>query len=298
MDSDHAARSPGTRGPAPSSRVADAFERAADTYDLTGVRFYGPLGRRLVAAAGLTPGMRVLDVGCGRGACTFPAAEAVGEDGSVTAVDAAEAMVEATRRTAAEQGASHVTVLTGDAGRPDFPDGSFDAVLAGLVVFLLPDPAAALRAHHRLLRPGGRFAMSSFGSVDARFFQVTDVLPQFLDEPLGPVPGRSDNAFATKESVAALVSGAGFTRIGVADSDLDIEFADPGQWWDWLWQTAGRMILERIPSERLPQARAAACRRMDEVRDADGRLSLHWNVWLTTAVRGPAATDAPDGGRT
>jgi O-methyltransferase/aklanonic acid methyltransferase len=260
------------------------------------VRFYGPLGRRLVAAAGLSPGMRVLDVGCGRGACTFPAAEAVGPSGSVTAVDAAEAMVEATRQAAREQGTSQVTVLAGDAGRPDFPEGSFDALVAGLVVFLLPDPAAALRAYHRLLRPGGRFAMSSFGAVDPRFFQVTDVLPQFLDEPLGPVPGRDDDAFASKESVAALVSGAGFEEVGVADSDLDVEFADTAQWWDWLWQTAGRMILERIPVERLPQARDAARRRMDEVRDADGRLSLRWNVWLTTAVRGPGAS-VPDGHR-
>jgi ubiquinone/menaquinone biosynthesis C-methylase UbiE len=281
----------GASRPAQRPEVTDVFERAAGSYDQTGVRFYGPLGRRLVDSAGLTPGMEVLDVGCGRGACTFPAAEAVGPGGSVTGIDAAHAMIEAARRTAAELPLDNVTLAIGDAVRPDLPPESFDAVLAGLVVFLLPDPATALRSYHGLLRPGGRLAMSSFGVVDPRFFQVTDVMLRFLPEPPTSIPGQGDSAFGSQERLAALVADAGFEDVKVTDSYLDLEFADTGQWWDWLWQTAGRMILESVPEDRLPEAREAAMERMEEVRDEHGRLSIRWNVWLTNASKahtGPA----------
>ncbi len=121
-----------------SNGTVEVFEQAATSYDRTGVSFFGPFGAELVRRAGIRPGERVLDVGCGRGAVLFPAAQATGPTGQVTGIDLAPAMVALTAEEVTRAGLTHVDVRVGDAQQPDFPEGSFDAVLAGLVVFLLP----------------------------------------------------------------------------------------------------------------------------------------------------------------
>ena len=94
------------------------FDRAADTYDQLGVDFFTPMGRDLAALSGLRAGERVLDLGAGRGAVTFAAAEAVGADGEVCAIDIAPSMVERLRDDVRERGLSTVQVSVGDAEAP------------------------------------------------------------------------------------------------------------------------------------------------------------------------------------
>lgn len=65
--------------------IAGVFDRASDTYDRTGVDFFQIIGRTLVEQADVQPGDRVLELGSGRGAATFPAAERVGPEGHVRA---------------------------------------------------------------------------------------------------------------------------------------------------------------------------------------------------------------------
>ncbi|WP_406403266.1 class I SAM-dependent methyltransferase [Streptomyces uncialis] len=264
--------------------VPEVFERAAPDYDRGGVEFFTPLGRRLVESARLGRGQHVLDVGCGRGACTVPAAETVGDEGRVSAIDASPAMVRATSALVAELSLGQVSVEEGDAMSPAFPVGSFDAVVAGLVVFMLPDPAIALRNYATLLRPGGRLAMSSFGPVDPRFFHVTDVLLAYLPDGPPDIPGQGESPFGSKDSLIRLVESAGFSEVSVDEVGFDLSFSEPGQWWQWLWQTGGRVVLEAIPPDRLNAAREAAYQRMEEVRDEEGRLTVRWNVWFTHAV--------------
>lgn len=109
-----------------------------------------------------------------RGAVLIPAADAVGAGGRVTGVDLAPGRV--ARTAAAAAGRPQVTVLVGDAQAPDFPPGSFDVPTAGLVLFFLPDPAAALAAYRRVLRPGGRLAFSAFAAHDPLYRQAQEIL--------------------------------------------------------------------------------------------------------------------------
>ena len=102
----------------------------------------------------LTPGMRVLDAGCGPGSITLGLAETV-TAGEVVGLDLQDSQVEAARRLAAERGITNVTFQQGSIYELPFPEASFDAVSAFDVLFHLGEPRRALRELRRVLRPGG-----------------------------------------------------------------------------------------------------------------------------------------------
>jgi ubiquinone/menaquinone biosynthesis C-methylase UbiE len=117
---------------------------------------FDPLTRRLLLAAGLAPGMRVLDIGSGAGNVARLAAELVGPDGAVVGIDADPAAVELAGR---DTTAPNVQFRVADAQTLDGVEGGFDAVTGRLILLFLPDPVAALRAAAARVRPGGVICM-------------------------------------------------------------------------------------------------------------------------------------------
>ena len=109
-----------------------------------------------VFAAGLQPGERVLDLGCGAGVDTAVAAEAVGTAGCVVAVDVAAAMTRQTAQTAAALALTQVAVCQAGAESLPLPSASVDCVLVNGLFNLAPDKAAVLAEVARVTRPGGR----------------------------------------------------------------------------------------------------------------------------------------------
>jgi ubiquinone/menaquinone biosynthesis C-methylase UbiE len=130
-------------------------------------QLYNDYTEHALRLAGLRPGMRVLDVGCGPGDVSFVAAGLVGSTGSVLGVDAAPEMVELARSRAAEKGlpAVQFSQTAIDAITLDEP---VDAVVGRLILMHLPDPAAALRHLSALVRPGGVIAFSENDITGAR----------------------------------------------------------------------------------------------------------------------------------
>ena len=125
------------------------FDVAADAYDRFMGRYSVLLSPQLADLAGIAAGQRVIDVGCGPGALTTELVARVGAD-SVVAIDPSEPFVEAAR-------ARHpgVDVRLGSAEQLPFPDDTFDAALAQLVVHFMNDPAAGVGEMARVTRPGG-----------------------------------------------------------------------------------------------------------------------------------------------
>jgi ubiquinone/menaquinone biosynthesis C-methylase UbiE len=78
--------------------ITGVFTRSSATYDQVGPRFFSRFGKGLVEFAGISPGARVLNVACGRGAVLFPALQAVGPGGEVVGSDLSEGMVQEIRR--------------------------------------------------------------------------------------------------------------------------------------------------------------------------------------------------------
>jgi len=140
-------------------------------------RFFGELTRKVFAEAGLSPGMRVLDVGCGPGDVSFLAASLVGPDGEVVGIDRSSAAVDAARGRAA--GLSNIRFLAGDA-RELASEGVFDAVIGRLVLMYFADPAQALRTFAAHVRPGGLIVFHEFVASRSESSPKCDVVEQAL----------------------------------------------------------------------------------------------------------------------
>ncbi len=113
-------------------------------------------------AAGVAQGQTVVDLGCGPGYFTLPAAELVGPHGKVYGVDVQPEMVEACQQRAAEAGARQIEVLQPTETHVPLPDGIADLVLASVVLHEAKDRVAFLREARRLLKAGGAVAVIEF----------------------------------------------------------------------------------------------------------------------------------------
>jgi len=110
--------------------------------------------------AGLKPGDYVLDLGSGAGNDCFVARTEVGENGRVTGLDFANAMLEKARQNAHKLGYSNVDFIKGDIEQMPLPDNSYDVILSNCVLNLVPDKQKAFSEMLRVLKPGGHFCVS------------------------------------------------------------------------------------------------------------------------------------------
>jgi len=127
---------------------------------------------RLLIDAGLAPGMRVLDVGCGRGDVALLAAKLVGAQGSVVGIDRDRAALEIARGRVRDAGIANVTFTAGDFAAVGGEHGVFDAAVGRRVLMYQPDPVAALRALVGVLRP---VALVVFQEADATMVPASRV---------------------------------------------------------------------------------------------------------------------------
>lgn len=116
---------------------------------------HGTDTERLLRRAGLGPGMRAADIGCGVGTVTAWMAGQVGPGGEVVGVDISPAQVEQARAAAAQAGLGNVRFAVGSAERTGLPRETFDLVFCRFVLMHVPDPTAAVREMRDLVRPGG-----------------------------------------------------------------------------------------------------------------------------------------------
>lgn len=200
------------------------FDVSADAYDRFMGRYSVHLAPRFADFAGVAPGQRVIDVGCGPGALTAELVDRLGA-AAIVAVDPSDSFVDAAR-------ARHPGVevhLAGAEALP-VPDGSVDAALAQLVVHFMSDPLAGLREMRRVTRPGGVVAACVWdfdegGSPLSLFWRAV----QDLDPG---APGEAALPGARRGHLAALLREAGLRE--VEDDMLSVLVAHPSfeAWWE------------------------------------------------------------------
>lgn len=125
-----------------------------------------PVREWLIGRIRPRPGETVLELGAGTGETGFEAAALLGDDGQLVSTDFSPEMVEVARRRGTELGLGNVDYRVIDAERIELDSGSVDGVLCQSTYMLTADPAAALAETRRVLRPGGRLALSVWGAPD------------------------------------------------------------------------------------------------------------------------------------
>src|SRR5712692_770760 len=140
------------------------WDKASGEYERYWREQLAPAQERLLALADIKPGERVLDVACGTGLVSFPAAMSVGPAGDVVATDISQDMVARAAEQAQILRLPNVTFHRMDAEDLQVETGTFDAALCALGLMYVPDPQKALSEMRRALRPGGRAVAAVWGA--------------------------------------------------------------------------------------------------------------------------------------
>ncbi|TYB57253.1 methyltransferase domain-containing protein [Nonomuraea sp. PA05] len=212
--------------------IETVFDSAAAHYAEVSPLLWGPIGEATVAAAGIRPGERVLDVCCGAGASAVPAAEAAGAQGHVDAVDLAGALLAHGRRRA--DGLRNVRFVQADVTTWEAQDGlPYDVVQCVHGVFFLPDMDASVTRLAGLLRPGGRLVVTTWaqGAMEAFGRLFAEAVARVRETPTAPPAGsEAASRLATEEGLAAWLTGLGLTRATVTRAPLRIPLDDALAW--------------------------------------------------------------------
>jgi SAM-dependent methyltransferase len=232
---------------------------------------FDPLTERLLVAAGVGPGMRVLDLGTGAGSVALVASRLVGPAGSVVSVDRDAHALALAAEHAEREGVANIEFVQGDLAIPELPAGRFVAVVSRFVLMYLPDPAATLHAAALHLRPGGVLCCHEPA------LHGTGATPQ------GPLMERVQRAIVSTFRLAGAHPEMGLrlhrtiAEAGLPAPEMQGETllgcGPEAPVWGWGNLLRGMApVMERLGVEGLEEARSATLdeRLLDELGEADG----------------------------
>jgi SAM-dependent methyltransferase len=157
--------------------------------------------------ADLQPGQTVLDLGSGAGIDVFLAAKEVGPTGHVIGVDMTKEMVKRARDNKLKLGAANTEFRLGEIESLPVEPGTVDRIISNCVINLVPDKRSAFREMHRVLKPGGKFAVSDIVSVGA----IPPSIRNDMAEWAGCVAGAVD-----RDEYLDIARQAGFSDVRIA----------------------------------------------------------------------------------
>jgi SAM-dependent methyltransferase len=257
------------------------WDKNIDGYD----RAFGDVSRQtvrpLLDAAKVTDSMRVLDVCCGPGMLAAGAlqrgAEAVGIDFSSEAVALAGRLVPAG------------SFQQADAQALPFPAASFDAVLCGYGLMHVPDPEAVLREMHRVLRPGGRAAVSVWDAGAVGFKLIYEAVKAYGTMDANLPHGPDFFQFASPQSMKAALTQAGFADCAAKSVAQDWQVDDAHEYVDAILTgtVRARAVLAAQSSGAMESVKAFLAERLEEFRGQGGHIAIPLPALVGSGAREP-----------
>lgn len=253
-------------------RATEFYERISGSYDhrmVTLMQLSTRLAEALVQRAALFEGARVLDVGTGTGSVALAAARYVGARGRVVGVDLSSGMLAQARRKA---GNLPVDFQEMDAEALQFGDATFDVVLSGLTLWFLPDVVRGMKEIHRVLRPGGRVAFSTY--TRATFQPLRELMWTRLEQRgvrRFPAPLEPWMVLREPGHLLTLLERAGFRETRVVTEPRTHTLRQSEEWWTFIRSSASwGELLDELPAEALEGLKAEVVEDVEKLRTADG----------------------------
>lgn len=251
---------------------------------------FGSVSQRMLDAAGVRAGNRVLDIATGTGEPAIPAAERVGPTGYVLGTDFVEDMLVFARRKAAARQLGHIEFRTADGEALDVPLRSFDAVLIRWGLMFMPDPIGCLRRAHAALRPGGRIAVACWAGPERNpsIAVPVGVIKRHVEVP-PPAPGAPNIfAFADAERLRGALAEAGFRDVTVGEAAVANggEFADGAAFFTFIREIAGPIarLYDQLPEVLRVRVAEEIAREVEKYRNPAGRVAVPGITWIAGGI--------------
>jgi SAM-dependent methyltransferase len=232
------------------------------------------LTRQLMIDAGISNGMRVLDIGCGRGDVTILAGEIVGEHGHVVGIDRDQAPIDAARRRVREQALSNISFECANLGSPLDSYGPFDAIVGRRVLMYQPDAVATLKRLAGVLAPGGLIVLQEHDSTSMPICQPAMPLHERVSGWIWETVAREGADVHMGLHLAPSLERAGFTveRVRAETTVLTSEQQHP------ISAIVGAM-LERIARSGVATAADIDLETLERRLDAERRNANGTCIW-------------------
>lgn len=251
------------------TKAAMAYNAAADHFDHPVSSFWHRFGLRTIERLALQPGERVLDVCSGSGGSALPAAVQVGADGAVVAADLAERLIGLARAKAEAQGLTNIEFRVDDMLALGYPDHSFDSVVCVFGIFFVPDMSKAVREFWRMVKPGGRLAITTWGlnlfePANGAFWEAIAGERPDLHRAFNPWDRISE-----PDGLRQMLAEAGIHEVDIlAESDKH-PLNEPEDWWKIAMGSGYRGTLEQLDAEVFKRVRQGNLSRLFEERVAE-----------------------------
>ncbi len=244
-----------------------------------------PAGEAVLAAADLAPGQAVVDIGCGCGATTLAASQAVGPEGTVTGVDLSGPMLGVARQRVAAAGVGNVTLVQADVQAHEFPSSVADVAISRFGTMFFADQVTALANLRQGLKPGGRICLATWQPFEANAWLA---IPGEALRPFGIVLDRGSPMFGQSDeaAVTTTLEAAGYTDPQLQPVALTLPIgADVDAALDYLLGTGlVRVALAELPEDQRSAASAAVGSTLAEHAGPHGRVDLGAGIWIVTAT--------------
>jgi SAM-dependent methyltransferase len=219
-----------------------------------------PVREWLLRELGPSPGETVLELGAGTGDTGSKVAAILGDSGRLISSDFSPEMVEVARRRGNELGLGNVDYRVIDAERIELDSGSVDGVLCQSTYMLVADPAAALAETRRVLRPGGRLALSVWGAPERNpWASIGGMILIERGHMPPPEPGAPGVfSMASEERTRALLDGAGFRSVRTDEVPVRFDFRGLEDYEQWVVDVGGpfAMLVRGLPEDERELLRA------------------------------------------